>query len=61
MPNPSYIPYAAQACKNRFPACGGFMVWMGHDCFPCPINTSVIDFYGNYKPAALALKEVFLR
>lgn len=52
---------AAQACKDRFPACGGFIVWMGHDCFPCTANTSVIDFEGHPKPAAFALAEVFGR
>jgi beta-mannosidase len=50
---------AAQACKRRFPACGAFIVWMGHDSYPCTANTSVIDFEGNPKPAAFALAEVF--
>ncbi len=50
---------AAAACKKRFPRCGGFIVWMGHDCFPCTANTSVIDFHCRPKPAALALAEVF--
>ena len=53
------LAYAARASKNRFPACGGFIVWMGHDCFPCPINTSILDVYGNPKPAATALARVF--
>ncbi len=52
---------AARACKGRFPRSGGFLAWMGHDCFPCPANNSIIDFEGNLKPAALALKQVFLR
>ena len=52
--------FAARACKQRFPQSGGFLVWMGHDCFPCPSNNSIIDFDGNLKPAALALKQVFL-
>ena len=39
--------------------CGGFIVWMGHDSFPCTANTSVIDYEGNLKPAALALADVF--
>ena len=52
---------AATACKDRFPRCGGFLIWMGHDCFPCPTNNSVIDFERNPKPAYHALKEVFLR
>ena len=50
---------AAKACKGRFPRCGGFIVWMGHDCFPCTANTSVVDVDGNPKPAALGLKAVF--
>ena len=45
--------------KARFPACGGFVIWMGHDCFPCPLNTSIIDFDGNLKPAAYALSEIW--
>ncbi len=50
---------AAQACKRRFPRCGGFLVWMGHDSFPCPANTAIIDYWGRPKPAALLLKTVF--
>jgi beta-mannosidase len=53
------LAIAARACKERFPRCGGFIVWMGHDCFPCPSNTSVIDFAGKPKPAWEALREVF--
>jgi beta-mannosidase len=53
------LAYAARACKRRFPRCGGFMMWMGHDCWPCPVNNSVIDFLGRPKPAAQALAEVF--
>ena len=50
---------AAAACKRRFPRCGGFLIWMGHDCFPCPANNSVIDFDRHPKPAYFALKRVF--
>lgn len=50
---------AAGACKGRFPRCGGFIVWMGHDCFPCCANTSILDFDGRPKPAALALASVW--
>jgi beta-mannosidase len=50
---------AAEACKTRFPKCGGFIVWMGHDSFPCTANTSVVDYEGLAKPAAFALAEVF--
>ncbi len=46
------LAIAVEAAKNRFPACGGFLIWMGHDCFPCPANTSLIDFEGNKKPVA---------
>ncbi len=50
---------AAAACKARFPRCGGFLVWMGHDCFPCPANNAVIDFARQPKPAYQALRRVF--
>lgn len=53
------LSIAAKTCKERFPACGGFIIWMGHDCFPCTANTAIIDFEGNPKPAALALREIF--
>jgi len=53
------LKFVAAAVKKRFPACGGMLVWMGHDCFPCPVNTSLLDFYGRPKPAALALRDVF--
>lgn len=50
---------AVKACKGRFPKCGGIFFWMGHDCFPCAANTSIIDFEGNPKPAAVAIGELF--
>jgi len=55
------IALAAESCKRRFPACGGFIVWMGHDSFPCTANTALVDFHGRPKPAAVALREVFRR
>ncbi|HEY1683151.1 MAG TPA: glycoside hydrolase family 2 TIM barrel-domain containing protein [Tepidisphaeraceae bacterium] len=55
------LQLAAQSCKARFPRCSGFIVWMGHDCFPCPINTSIIDFAGKPKPVYEAIKKVFRR
>ena len=53
------LTIVARSLKNKFPRCGGVIFWMGHDCFPCTANTSVIEFDGRYKPAALALKKVF--
>jgi beta-mannosidase len=53
------LAHAAAACKRRFPACGGFMLWMGHDCYPCPANTAIIDYLGRPKPAAEAVGKVF--
>lgn len=50
---------AVSACKERFPRCGGILLWCGHDCYPCSANTSIIDFHGNPKPAALALQAVW--
>jgi beta-mannosidase len=52
------LALAVGSAKARFPACGGVIIWMGHDCFPCTTNTSIIDFDGNPKPAALALRDV---
>ncbi|MHB1001132.1 MAG: hypothetical protein ACYC27_17960 [Armatimonadota bacterium] len=46
---------------NRFPKCGGVILWMGHDCFPCPANTSVVDFNGDPKPAAIAISKIFFK
>jgi beta-mannosidase len=48
-----------QACKNRFPRCGGILLWSGHDTFPLTINTSLIDFDGHLKPSALAVARVW--
>lgn len=53
------LSVAARASKARFPACGGFILWMGHDCFPCAANTAIVDFWGRPKPAALALGQIF--
>jgi beta-mannosidase len=53
------LAIAVGACKGRFPRCGGILLWCGHDCFPCSANTSIIDFHGQPKPAALALREIW--
>jgi beta-mannosidase len=53
------LSHAVRCCKKRFPSCGGIILWMGHDCFPCTANTSIVDFEGRPKPAALAVAEVF--
>lgn len=50
---------AAASAKRRFPRCGGFIIWMGHDLYPCPANNAVIDFLRAPKPAYFALKRVF--
>ena len=48
-----------RACKARFPRCGGVLLWTGHDTFPIPINTSILDYFGNPKPAAMALSKIW--
>ncbi|MCE5258740.1 MAG: hypothetical protein LLG44_06710 [Chloroflexi bacterium] len=53
------LVYLVRKCKERFPRCGGVMLWHGHDLYPCPSNNSVIDYDGVPKPAALALSEVY--
>ena len=50
---------AVRACKERFPRCGGILLWCGHDCHPCPANTSLLDINGQPKPAAEAVGEVW--
>lgn len=53
------LSIAVNACKKRFPRCGGVILWMGHDCFPCMANTSIVDFHGQPKPAGRAVGEIF--
>lgn len=53
------LAYAMKACKDRFPRMGGTLMWGSHDTTPMPVNTTVIDFDGNPKPAAWALKKVW--
>jgi beta-mannosidase len=53
------LSIAARSAKARFPRCGGFLVWMGHDSFPCTANTSIVDFLGNLKPAGEELGRIY--
>ena len=53
------LAYAASACLGRFPRCGGFIIWMGHDSYPLTANTSILDYEGQMKPAAVALQKIF--
>jgi beta-mannosidase len=53
------LSIAARSAKGRFPRCGGFLVWMGHDSYPCTANTSVIDFDGRLKPAGEELARIY--
>lgn len=52
------LAIAVSAVKARFPKCGGIVIWMGHDAFPCTANLSIVDFDGEPKPAALRLKQI---
>lgn len=54
------LSIAVKQCKDRFPKCGGIVLWMGHDSWPCAANTSIIDFEGNLKPICNLLKKIFL-
>ncbi len=53
------LAIALKSSKEKFPACGGFIIWMGHDCFPCLINTAIIDFEGNPKPVVEQLSKIW--
>jgi len=52
------LAVAVSCCREHFPKCGGILIWMGHDCFPCTANTSIIDFEGNPKPAASKIAQI---
>jgi len=54
-----FLALAVGTCKRRFPACAGFIVWMGHDACPTPSNTSIIDYDRNPKPAYASLSKIF--
>jgi beta-mannosidase len=53
------LAFAVRAKKEQFPRCGGFLIWMGHDAFPCLANTSLVEFDRTLKPAAHAVATVF--
>jgi len=53
------LELALTPLKSKFPACGGAILWMGHDSFPLPTNCSLIDFDGNFKPAAELVRKIF--
>ncbi|MGV9195309.1 glycoside hydrolase family 2 protein [Microbacterium sp. MC2] len=53
------LGYAARRSLERFPACAGFLVWLGHDTFPCAVSLSLLDSDGAPKPAASAFGDVF--
>jgi beta-mannosidase len=53
------LAFAVRAKKAQFPRCGGFLIWMGHDSFPCLANTSIVEFDHALKPAAHAVAAVF--
>jgi beta-mannosidase len=53
------LAFAVRAKKEQFPRCGGFLIWMGHDAFPCLANTSLVEFDRTLKPAAHAVAAVF--
>ncbi len=54
-----WLGYAARATRNRFPRVGGFIVWLGHDTFPCAVSLSVLDYDGAVKPVGAALRQAF--
>ncbi len=53
------LAFAVRARKAAFPRCAGFLIWMGHDAFPCLANTSIVEFDRELKPAAHAVAAVF--
>jgi beta-mannosidase len=54
------LMFAIKSLRAKFPSCGGVIIWMGHDCFPCTSSPSLVDFDGNPKPALMELSR-FMR
>ncbi|NYF92265.1 glycoside hydrolase family 2 TIM barrel-domain containing protein [Tunturiibacter empetritectus] len=52
------LTIALRSVLSRFPACGGLIIWMGHDSFPCTENASIVDFDGNPKPVVAELAKL---
>ncbi len=52
------LELAVAAALRRFPAIGGIILWMGHDSFPCTLNTSLLEFDGSPKPAVKRLTKL---
>lgn len=50
---------AVKSSKEKILACGDFLIWMALDCFPCMVNTAIIDFEGNPKPVAEQLSKIW--
>lgn len=53
------LRYAAASALERFPRCAGFVVWLGHDTFPCAVSLPLLDFWGRPKLAAKAPRDLF--
>lgn len=53
------LTYAAASTLSRFPRCAGFIVWLGHDTFPCAVSLSLLDYWGRPKPSARELGALF--
>ncbi len=53
------LEIAAQATRDRFPESAGFVVWLGHDTFPCAVSLALLDYDGVAKPAAKSFARVF--
>lgn len=52
------LTIALRSVLSRFPACGGLIIWMGHDAFPCTENASIVDFDGDPKPVVAELAKL---
>jgi beta-mannosidase len=53
------LSIAARSCRDRFPRCGGFLIWMGHDAFPCASSIACIDYDRTPRPVCRELEKVF--
>ena len=55
------IRYAVEANRRRAFKNGGSIVWQLNECFPNVSCTSLLDYYGNKKPAYYSLMKAYAR
>lgn len=53
------LRYVLEACRRRAFSCSLATIWMGHDCYWCTANNSVIEYNTALKPAYSAVQRAY--